>query len=90
MGIQAIKGVEIGDGFEVARSRGSTAHDEIVPGDHGIARASHHSGGTEGGMSTGTRRAVLRPSARRSTLRRAKPLLLTTSVRTCAQYRQPA
>ena len=53
MGIQAIKGVEIGDGFELARSRGSAAHDEIVPGDHGIARASHRSGGTEGGMSTG-------------------------------------
>jgi chorismate synthase len=53
MGIQAIKGVEIGDGFELARSRGSTAHDEIVPGEHGISRASHRSGGTEGGMSTG-------------------------------------
>ena len=53
MGIQAIKGVEIGDGFELARSSGSAAHDEIVPGDDGIARASHHSGGTEGGMSTG-------------------------------------
>jgi len=53
MGIQAIKGVEIGNGFELARSRGSTAHDEIVPGEHGIGRASHRSGGTEGGMSTG-------------------------------------
>ena len=53
MGIQAIKGVEVGDGFELARSRGSAAHDEIVPGEQGIARASHRSGGTEGGMSTG-------------------------------------
>jgi chorismate synthase len=53
MGIQAIKGVEVGDGFDLARSRGSTAHDEIVPGEPGIARASHRSGGTEGGMSTG-------------------------------------
>jgi chorismate synthase len=53
MGIQAIKGVEMGDGFELARSRGSAAHDEIVPGERGIARASHRSGGTEGGMSTG-------------------------------------
>ena len=53
MGIQAIKGVEIGDGFELARSRGSAAHEEIVPGETGIARASQHSGGTEGGMSTG-------------------------------------
>jgi len=53
MGIQAIKGVEVGDGFELARSRGSAAHDEIVPGAQGVARASHRSGGTEGGMSTG-------------------------------------
>ena len=53
MGIQAIKGVEVGDGFALARSRGSAAHDEIVVGDDGIGRASHRSGGTEGGMSTG-------------------------------------
>ncbi|SDT46337.1 chorismate synthase [Microlunatus soli] len=53
MGIQAIKGVEVGDGFELARTRGSKAHDEIVLGDGGIARASHRAGGTEGGMSTG-------------------------------------
>ncbi|MFP5282124.1 MAG: chorismate synthase [Actinomycetes bacterium] len=53
MGIQAIKGVEVGDGFALARSRGSAAHDEILTGTDGIARASHRSGGTEGGMSTG-------------------------------------
>ena len=53
MGIQAIKGVAVGDGFELARLRGSAAHDEIVPGAAGIERASHRSGGTEGGMSTG-------------------------------------
>jgi chorismate synthase len=53
MGIQAIKGVEVGDGFALARSRGSAAHDEIVGGAEGIARASHRSGGTEGGMTTG-------------------------------------
>ncbi|QDP96737.1 chorismate synthase [Microlunatus elymi] len=53
MGIQAIKGVEVGDGFELARTRGSLAHDEIVLEGGGIARASHRSGGTEGGMSTG-------------------------------------
>ena len=53
MGIQAIKGVEVGDGFELARTRGSRAHDEIVSEDGRIARASHRSGGTEGGMSTG-------------------------------------
>ena len=53
MGIQAIKGVEVGDGFELARTRGSAAHDEIVVTDEGIRRASGHSGGTEGGMTTG-------------------------------------
>ncbi|HEY9293618.1 MAG TPA: chorismate synthase [Microlunatus sp.] len=53
MGIQAIKGVEVGDGFELARTRGSLAHDEILLEGGGIARASHRAGGTEGGMSTG-------------------------------------
>jgi chorismate synthase len=53
MGIQAIKGVEVGDGFEVARGPGSLAHDEIEPGPAGIRRTSGRSGGTEGGMSTG-------------------------------------
>jgi chorismate synthase len=53
MGIQAIKGVEVGDGFALARTRGSKAHDEILPGPNGVVRASGHSGGTEGGMSTG-------------------------------------
>jgi chorismate synthase len=54
MGIQAIKGVEVGDGFELARIRGSQAHDEIVRNDDGvIRRVSGRSGGTEGGMTTG-------------------------------------
>jgi chorismate synthase len=54
MGIQAIKGVEIGDGFELARSRGSQAHDEMVRDESGaIRRISGRSGGTEGGMTTG-------------------------------------
>lgn len=53
MGIQAIKGVEVGDGFTLARTRGSKAQDEIVPTDGGLRRQSDHSGGTEGGMSTG-------------------------------------
>lgn len=53
MGIQAIKGVEIGDGFAVAHARGSQAHDEIVGTDNGVRRLTGRSGGTEGGMSTG-------------------------------------
>ncbi|NNG19096.1 chorismate synthase [Naumannella sp. ID2617S] len=66
MGIQAIKGVEVGDGFELARSRGSAAHDEIVPAEGGISRAGHRAGGTEGGMSTGEVlrvRAAMKPIA---------------------------
>ena len=53
MGIQAIKGVEVGDGFATARRRGSEAHDEIERAEGGIRRRSSRSGGTEGGMSTG-------------------------------------
>ncbi|MGO1397536.1 MAG: chorismate synthase [Brevibacterium yomogidense] len=53
MGIQAIKGVELGDGFETTRRRGSAAHDEMVPAPGGVRRLSDRSGGVEGGMSTG-------------------------------------
>ena len=54
MGIQAIKGVELGDGFMTAERRGSVAHDEIVKGaDGSLIRKTHRAGGTEGGMSTG-------------------------------------
>ncbi len=54
MSIQAIKGVEVGDGFETTRRRGSAAHDELFATDEGITRSSDKAGGTEGGMSTGT------------------------------------
>ncbi len=54
MGIQAIKGVEVGDGFLTTTRRGSKAHDELFHSADGIARASDRAGGTEGGMSTGT------------------------------------
>ncbi|MCY7326701.1 MAG: chorismate synthase [Microbacteriaceae bacterium] len=60
MGIQAIKGVEVGDGFLTTTRRGSVAHDELVQTETGITRLSDRAGGTEGGMSTGT---VLRVSA---------------------------
>ncbi len=64
MGIQAIKGVELGDGFALAATRGSVAHDEILQTPDGIRRASGRSGGTEGGMSTGETlrvRAAMKP-----------------------------
>jgi chorismate synthase len=66
MGIQAIKGVEVGDGFALAADPGSLAHDEIVNTDEGIRRTSGRSGGTEGGMSTGEAlrvRAAMKPIA---------------------------
>ena len=54
MGIQAIKGVEIGDGFQTATRRGTAAHDEIDRDEDGvIRRRTGRAGGTEGGMSTG-------------------------------------
>ena len=54
MGIQAIKGVEIGDGFETATRRGSVAHDEIEKNSENvIVRRTDRAGGTEGGMSNG-------------------------------------
>jgi chorismate synthase len=54
MGIQAIKGVEIGDGFRTATRRGSVAHDEIEKDSSGkIVRRTDRAGGTEGGMSNG-------------------------------------
>jgi chorismate synthase len=64
MGIQAIKGVEVGDGFATASRRGSKAHDELVIGPDGITRLSDRAGGVEGGMSTGTLlrvRAAMKP-----------------------------
>ena len=54
MGIQAIKGVEVGDGFETAATPGSKAHDEIeTDADGHVRRRTGRSGGTEGGMTTG-------------------------------------
>ena len=53
MSIQAIKGVEVGDGFTTATRRGSVAHDEIEATPQGVARRTNRAGGIEGGMSTG-------------------------------------
>src|SRR5690625_1808234 len=64
MSIQAIKGVEVGDGFETARRRGSVAHDEMVRGADGVERSSNRAGGIEGGMTNGQTlrvRAAMKP-----------------------------
>jgi chorismate synthase len=53
MSIQAVKGVEIGDAFTQARTRGSGAHDEIVPTATGVRRLTDRAGGLEGGMTSG-------------------------------------
>ena len=79
MGIQAIKGVEVGDGFELARTRGSLAHDEIVATPAGPRRASGRSGGTEGGMSTGE---VLRVRAAMKPISTVPRALRTIDTRT--------
>ncbi|MGH8946772.1 MAG: chorismate synthase [Acidimicrobiia bacterium] len=64
MSIPGIKGVGIGDGFDLAHLRGSQAHDEIQPGVGGLVRASNRAGGIEGGMSNGEpirARAAMKP-----------------------------
>ena len=64
MSIQAIKGVEIGDAFTQARSRGSAAHDEIVPTEDGVKRLTNRAGGLEGGITNGEPlrvRAAMKP-----------------------------
>ena len=64
MSIQAIKGVEIGDAFTQARSRGSQAHDEIIATPDGVRRLTDRAGGIEGGITTGEPvrvRAAMKP-----------------------------
>jgi chorismate synthase len=64
MGIQAVKGVEIGDGFALSGLRGSEAHDEIVRDERGLRRTTNRAGGIEGGVSNGEEivvRAAMKP-----------------------------
>ncbi len=79
MGIQAIKGVEVGDGFTSAARRGSAAHDEMAWDDGVIRRRTHRSGGTEGGMSTGE---VLRVRAAMKPISTVPRALATVDVAT--------
>ena len=89
MGIQAIKGVEVGDGFRTAARRGSQAHDEILPGADGkIARASNRAGGIEGGMSNGEVlrvRAAMKPI---STVPRSLPTVDTATGKAASAQHQ--
>ncbi len=64
VGIQAVKGVELGDGFALARARGSQAHDEIHRDRRGLHRETNHAGGIEGGVTNGEAivvRAAMKP-----------------------------
>ena len=64
MGTQAVKGVEIGEGFELAGKRGSGAHDEILRDERGLYRETNRAGGIEGGVSNGEEivvRAAMKP-----------------------------
>jgi chorismate synthase len=64
LGIQAVKGVEIGDGFALAGLRGSAAHDEIFRDERGLTRETNHAGGIEAGISNGedvVARAAMKP-----------------------------
>ena len=79
MGIQAIKGVEVGDGFDTTRRRGSQAHDELVTDGSSISRLTDKAGGTEGGMSTGT---VLRVRAGMKPISTVPKALRTVDVAT--------
>ncbi|MEO7130335.1 MAG: chorismate synthase [Dermatophilaceae bacterium] len=79
MSIQAIKGVEVGDGFETARRRGSQAHDEMDRIDGTIRRRTGRAGGTEGGMSNGD---VLRVRAAMKPISTVPRALATVDVAT--------
>ena len=79
VGIQAIKGVEFGDGFTQARSRGSMAHDEIVGTADGVRRLTGRAGGVEGGMTTGE---ILRVRAAMKPISTLSRPLSTVDVRT--------
>jgi chorismate synthase len=82
MSIQAIKGVEVGDGFLTATRRGSAAHDELVTDGETISRLTDRAGGTEGGMSTGT---LLRVSAAMKPISTVPHALRTVDIATGAE-----
>ncbi|MDQ2745557.1 MAG: chorismate synthase [Chloroflexota bacterium] len=89
MSIQAIKGVEIGDAFDVARSMGTLAHDQIVPGPKGPQRLSNRAGGLEGGVTNGEPlvvRAAMKPIS--TTLTPMRSIDVKTGDSALAQYQR--
>lgn len=89
MGIQAIKGVEVGDGFLLAATPGSQAHDEMEPGSTGPRRTSNRSGGVEGGMSNGEVlrvRAAMKPIA--TVLRSLRTVDVATGEQAAAHHQR--
>lgn len=88
MGIQAIKGVAVGDGFETAKRLGSQAHDEIELQEGSVHRSTNRAGGTEGGMTTGDLlrvRAAMKPI---STVPKALQTIDTTSMTPATAHHQ--
>ena len=88
LSLNAIKGVELGDGFGLAAVRGSLAQDEMDPGRPGVRRRTGHSGGTEGGMSTGEVlrvRAAMKPI---STIPRALATIDTATGESATAHHQ--
>ncbi|MGY1715714.1 chorismate synthase [Geodermatophilus sp. SYSU D01106] len=79
MGVQSVKAVEVGDGLETARRRGSVAHDEIVPEDGRMRRVTDRAGGIEGGMTNGE---VLRVRAAMKPISTVPRALATVDVAT--------
>jgi chorismate synthase len=79
MGVQSVKAVEVGDGLETARRRGSVAHDEIVATDGRIQRLTDRAGGIEGGMTNGE---VLRVRAAMKPISTVPRALATVDVAT--------
>jgi chorismate synthase len=79
MGIQAMKSVEIGDGLETTRRRGSEAHDEIIREDGEVQRITDRAGGIEGGMSNGE---IIRVRAGMKPISTVPRALKTTDVAT--------
>lgn len=89
MSIQAIKGVEIGAAFEIARTVGTRAHDQLEPGTGGPRRLSNHAGGLEGGVTNGQPlvvRAAMKPIS--TTLTPMRSIDVTTGEAALAQYQR--